>query len=195
MRQSESINELALALSQFLGEVSNVYKDKKGYGYNYADLPSILDMVRPLLTKHNLSVIQLPIETGNLEALGLETMLMHNSGQYLASEFRIPVAAGKGMTPSQAFGSAISYARRYALCAALGIASSNDDNDGGSHPVQKTSKHPRLRLDEFFSENKIEPGPDKVYAWLQHFKVETMDQLNDTMVDAIISKYKAQQNV
>lgn len=125
MRKSEKIELLASALSKLQGEIQNVFKGKKGYGYNYADLASILEDVRPLLSKYGLSIIQLPGNSG--DSVSIETVIMHESGQYIAETILMPVDVGKGMTRAQAIGSVISYARRYSLTSALGIAQTDTD--------------------------------------------------------------------
>ena len=125
MQMSENLTELGVALSKFQGEVNNVSKDKSGYGYKYADLAQILDVVRPLLSKHGLSVVQMP---GKSESgVTVSTMLLHSSGQWLQSETQLPMDTAAKMSAAQAAGSVITYARRYALAAALGIAQEDDD--------------------------------------------------------------------
>lgn len=125
MQMSENLTELGVALSKFQGEVNNVSKDKSGYGYKYADLAQILDVVRPLLSKHGLSVVQMP---GKSESgVTVSTMILHSSGQWLQSETQLPMETAAKMSAAQAAGSVITYARRYALAAALGIAQEDDD--------------------------------------------------------------------
>jgi len=125
MQMSENLTELGVALSKFQGEVNNVSKDKSGYGYKYADLAQILDVVRPLLSKHGLSVVQMP---GKSESgVTVSTMILHSSGQWLQSETQLPMDTAAKMSAAQAAGSVITYARRYALAAALGIAQEDDD--------------------------------------------------------------------
>lgn len=125
MNKSQEINELALALSKLQGEINDVGKNKQGYGYTYADLGSVLEIARPLLAKHGLSVTQLPQSAG--EKVSVETLLMHSSGQWISSTIEMQVERGKNMSLAQAVGSVITYARRYSLAAILGIAQVDDD--------------------------------------------------------------------
>lgn len=125
MEMSESLTEIGVALSKFQGEVNNVSKDKSGYGYKYADLAQILDVVRPLLAKHGLSVIQMPGKSDS--GVTVSTMVLHTSGQWIKSETELPMDSAAKMSAAQAAGSVITYARRYALAAALGIAQEDDD--------------------------------------------------------------------
>lgn len=116
-----------------LGELTNPPKKAKanlGHGkpYEYADLASILNHVRPILLKHGLAVLQDVHMDDN--RLSVTTVLHHTSGQSL----RFGPLTGPAGAKWQDLGSAITYARRYALCSALGIAG-DDDDDGASAPV------------------------------------------------------------
>lgn len=147
MSMSESINELASALSLFQGEVKDAQKDKKGFSYNYADLSQVLEIARPLMAKHGLSLAQFPGSAG--EKVTIESFLMHRSGQYISGTIEMPVTLGKGMSPAQAVGSVITYARRYATGAILGITQT--DNDAA---VDKSDQHK--------DQQKTLPSPQKV---------------------------------
>jgi hypothetical protein len=80
MNKSENIEALAGALSKLQGEIKDASKDQKGYGYNYADLSTFLEIGRPLLSKHHLAVSQLCGSSS--DKVSLETVLMHESGQW-----------------------------------------------------------------------------------------------------------------
>jgi ERF superfamily len=133
MEQSESIKELAEALASAQAELSNPGKTGKGnYGY-YAELGPTLDLVRPIIGKHGLSVVQLPVilEDGST---GLTTQLMHKSGEWVKSTFALMTQQS---TP-QAQGSALTYARRYGLSAMLGVAGDDDDGEAGTKGAAAT---------------------------------------------------------
>lgn len=121
--QQMAIDKIAAALAKFQGEVSNPPKTKsgrcKGGTYMYADLAEILDHIRKPMASNGLSVIQL-IQEGKLI-----TRLIHSSGQFMESVYALPTAA----IDAQSMGAAITYARRYSICAILGIAG-EDDEDG-----------------------------------------------------------------
>ena len=125
MNKSESIANIGLALSKAQGELQDVYKDKKGYGYNYADLSSILEISRPACSKHELAVLQPCSNDGS--SVTVETMIIHSSGEWLSSVLTLPLSVGKGMSHAQAVGSCITYGRRYGLAAMLGISQTDDD--------------------------------------------------------------------
>jgi hypothetical protein len=107
-------------------DLRNPSKDKFAnagkFGYKYTDIASILDLVRPILFKHGLAVSQdVSMEDNKLL---IRTKIIHSSGEML--EFG-PLGGSIGET-WQTTGSGITYARRYALQAALGIAADIDDN-------------------------------------------------------------------
>ena len=138
MNKSESIKELAAALAKFQGEVNNpqnsttvkVKTDKGSYSYRYAKLDEVLNIVRPLLSKNGLSIVQIPTTVDN--QISISTMLLHSSGEWLELE---PITLKMDKASAQGAGGAITYARRYALSAALGIASEDDDDANGIEPT------------------------------------------------------------
>lgn len=125
--KSESINELATALSKFQGEVSNAHKATKGHGYNYADLASILDLVKEPLAANGLAVVQMPYWDSAPNTVSVSTLVTHSSGQWIESHYSMAIPENKRNSLAQNIGSAITYSRRYALAAALGVAQTDDD--------------------------------------------------------------------
>ncbi len=140
MNKSENLGALSLALSKLQGEVCDVYKGKTGFNYKYAELSSVLDVTRPLCAKYELAVTQL-CGTDIAGGVTIETVLLHSSGEWLSSVLTLPVSVGKGMSQAQAIGSCISYGRRYALAALLGIAQTDND---ASLAQQQLTTHGRL---------------------------------------------------
>ena len=124
MERSESIKELATALSKFQSEVSGAVKsaDNPFFKSKYADLAEIWKTIRPHLAANGLAVSQggLPCEHGSVS---IETMLMHNSGEYISGITTLRLTKDD----AQGAGSAITYARRYGLAAILGIHQEDDD--------------------------------------------------------------------
>ncbi|MHB1778111.1 MAG: ERF family protein [Acidimicrobiales bacterium] len=106
------------------------------YSYNYADLADTVAATVPILTKHGLAVCQMPEWDG--EDL-LSTRVMHTSGEWIEAAMRLLSAK---LDP-QGQGSAITYARRYAYCAALGIvADEDDDGRAASTPPHRADARP-----------------------------------------------------
>lgn len=158
--KSEQLNELFAALSKFQGEISNAHKSKKGHGYNYADLASILDLTKDALAANGLSVIQLPGDA-DPGCISITTTLCHASGQWIESSYSMPIPENKRNSAAQNAGSAITYARRYALAAALGVAQTDDDASQKGHAVDDVAQSwiDACRKDP----NRINEIKDKAY--------------------------------
>ena len=125
MNQSESIAALAAALSKAQSAITGALKDSANpfFKSKYADLASCWDACRSQLAANDLCVIQ---TTGMTDAgLMLITTLAHSSGEWIVGY--LPVAA-KDSSP-QAQGSGLTYARRYALAAMVGLAQIDDDGE------------------------------------------------------------------
>lgn len=125
--QSAEIGELAAALAKAMGEVQNPARDRTVTipgrpNYSYATLNAVFDAIRRPLAANGLWPSQGLIERGGKTCL--RTVLLHSSGQWIASEAPL-LPQGQG---SQAFGSALTYMRRYALCALLGVVADEDDD-------------------------------------------------------------------
>jgi hypothetical protein len=128
IHRSESIVNLAAALTVAQGEFGPVAKNAENphFRSKFADFQAILSAVVPILTKNNLAVSQHPCVHEGVDAL--ETMLLHSSGEYLTSTMLLHLDK-PGM---QALGSAITYSKRYALLAILGIGTFDEDDDGNA---------------------------------------------------------------
>lgn len=124
MQKSENITDLAQALNKAQSEMKAAIKDSENpfFKSSYADFSSVWETCRPALTKNGLSVSQLCI--GNGDTVGVETLLMHISGQWIANQLLLkPVK-----TDPQSQGSAITYARRYSLSGIVCLATEEDDD-------------------------------------------------------------------
>jgi len=125
LNKSETIVELAKALSRFQAEVKNPANTANNpfYKSKYAPLSEILNVVRPVLANHGLSVMQMP--GGDSQETSITTVLMHESGEWIESE---PLTMKSVKNDPQGAGSVITYARRYSISAILGISSEGDDD-------------------------------------------------------------------
>lgn len=114
-------------LADFQQEVPVILKDTPGYGYKYADLPAIFDVIKPLLKKHNIGFYQ-AIEDTNVKTVVFDI----DSGEKIEASTAIPqgVQLAK-MNDFQVLGSAITYIRRYALSAMLGLITDKDTDASG----------------------------------------------------------------
>ena len=137
MAQSESIKELATALSKLQGELTYAKKDSANpfFKSRYADLESVWDACRSLMAANGLSVIQMP---GNYfeGRMWLVTRLCHSSGEWIEQEMSVPVQK----MDVQGCGSALSYMRRYSLSAFLGIVQADDDGNAAALPQKPATK-------------------------------------------------------
>jgi len=135
VRSSESIENIAGALSLIHAEMKNPPKDAKGQvrgnpNYRFASLPAIIDATRPLLASNGISVLQETITTE--DGIGCTTRLVHVSGEWIELGPLLLPRAGT----AQDNGSALTYARRYSLSAALNLAPDEDD-DGAVLAVEQ----------------------------------------------------------
>lgn len=130
------------ALVAAFGELTNPPKDRTAnaghYSYKYADLATIIDHVRPILAKHDLAVTQnVTVEDSRLEVW---TYVHHSSGEVLTYG---PIVGRPG-ADWQGLGSAVTYARRYALGAALGLAPEEDDDGVTAPKLKVVEKKPKI---------------------------------------------------
>lgn len=127
MLKSEQINELAAALAKAQGQIEGARKSSSNpfFKSKYADLAECWNTCREALTANGISVIQMPEEINENGRLNITTMLAHSSGQYISSTLTMTVTK---LDP-QAIGSAITYGRRYALAAMVGLAQEDDDGE------------------------------------------------------------------
>jgi ERF superfamily len=121
------MKHLFKSLAEFQQEVPTIHKATQGYGYTYADLPKIFEVINPLLKKHGLGFTQL------INGTELVTIVFHvETGETIESKTAIPQGVQlKGMNDFQVLGSAISYLRRYCISSILGIVSDKDTDAGG----------------------------------------------------------------
>lgn len=134
--QSVEIKDLATALAKAQAEIKGAVKDASNpfFKSNYADLQSVWDACRLPLSKNGLSVAQTTDIVG--ERLVLVTTLLHSSGQWIRGA--LPVEPVK--RDPQGMGSAITYARRYALAAMVGIYQTDDDAEVAMDRGSKSMK-------------------------------------------------------
>ena len=137
MEMSTDIKDLASALAKAQGEMRNAAKssDNPFFKSKYADLAECLNVVREPLAKNGLSVFQ--ANEGVIDGkLAVTTLLMHSSGQYLKATSSYPIQKND----AQGFGSTLTYARRYGLAAALGLAQEDDDGNAACEPEKQNKK-------------------------------------------------------
>lgn len=152
MNKSETIKELSSALSKFQGEVTDVTKTKEvkingRVMFKHAELSGVLDIARPLLNKYELSVVQLPGAADN--KITIETCLLHSSGEWISSTIEMSIDTGsQRMSGPQEVGKYITYGRRYALAAMLGIAQADDEESMVQIKEKNTTSYEKATKDQ-----------------------------------------------
>lgn len=129
-RQSAvTVPALAAALAKAQAVIEGAIKDSKNphFGNAYADLASVWAAVRKPLTDNGLAIVQMPGKFDG-KTITVTTMLVHSSGEWVACDLLMPT----DKPSAQAVGSAITYARRYALAAFCGVCPEDDDGNAAS---------------------------------------------------------------
>lgn len=173
--QSENINELACALSKAQGELMPAIKDSKNpfFKSNYADLSSVWTSCKEALSKNGLAIIQtMDMKDGQNVLI---TTLAHSSGQWMRS--CLPILNEKGN--AQGMGSAITYMRRYALSAIVGVTCDEDDdaNAACSQPKNGNGK-------------KVDYEGDYITVEQSAHIEELLDQCDDVYVKNVENYYQ-----
>lgn len=134
MLKSESIGKLALALANAQHQMKSAAKDSTNphFKSRYADLASIWDACRDALHANELSVTQIPTGNAEMGSVGMLTVLMHSSGEWIGGEAS---TKPKDLAP-QTVGSAITYLRRYGLASVVGVVAEDDDDGEAAQPRQ-----------------------------------------------------------
>ena len=134
------MNELAKALVKAQAAMNHAAKDSKNPHFKsaYSSLASVIDAVRPALSSNGLAFVQRMHDSQG--GVAVETVLIHESGeQYGCGVLFIPASK----QDAQGFGSALSYAKRYSLQSALGIASADDDGEAAVKSPPKLVEKPK----------------------------------------------------
>ena len=135
MTQSENITELLVALEAVQSELPTMPKNTPAYGYKYADLDTITQTIKPILHKHGIAYLQ-SIGGTSQEQMTLTTRVFNTKGQYIEDTAFLPVITSTKNNAAQTLGMSITYMRRYALCAMLGITSDEDTDVNSAGPVK-----------------------------------------------------------
>lgn len=187
MNTSESIKNLAASLCKAQAEMGGAVKDSKNpfFKSDYADLTSVIKAIKEPFANHGLSYTQFP--TNDDGRIGVSTLLMHESGEYLEHSYTLPTTKAD----PQAAGSAITYARRYALQSIAGIPTADDDAE--SAMLRNNQSKNAVLSEEQSKEIKgllAEHGVD-VKVFLKHFKATSVDEMLAVHYSKAVAALKA----
>ncbi|HEX8413952.1 MAG TPA: ERF family protein [Sphingomicrobium sp.] len=129
IEQSETIAKLTTALVQVQATVEGASKGRVNPAFKskYADLSSVWEACREQLVTNGLTVVQFPGEMVD-NRMTMTTQLSHESGEWMRGTLSIPLTKAD----AQGYGSAVTYARRYALAAVVGVCPEDDDGNAAS---------------------------------------------------------------
>ena len=184
MKQSESITDLATALCLAQAEMGGAIKDSNNpfFKSSYADLTSVIKVIKEPFAKYGLSFVQLPVTSAGGNGIGVSTMLMHKSGQWLQGEYLLPMDK---VTP-QGAASSITYARRYALQSLVGIPSVDDDSEmamyRNSPPPAPVKEAPKKRVDKTLVQRIVSLAANSEVSGETSMLVEALAEIKDDEV-------------
>ena len=155
MKTSEAVDLISAALVLASAEMPAIAMNKTNpyYDSRYADLGAVIQATKPVLLKHGLAVFQ--ALTNVEEKVGVTTRLLHTSGQFMEETIVIPIPASKN--PAQDAGKIITYFKRYAWSAILGLNTEEDDDANGldKKAEKKSSSAPVEDAQLILLKNKI----------------------------------------
>ena len=161
MKKSETIIELSKAFAKMQMELEQPLKNANNpfFKSKYVPLENVVDSITKASSKHGLSFTQFPSsdENGNVT---VGTMVMHESGEWIEYE---PICLKPVKNDPQAVGSAITYAKRYALSAIFGITSDNDDDGNEATQLGRTTPKATPNKQVPVNNNKIPKEVVKEY--------------------------------
>lgn len=131
MNKSESIEQLAQSLHKAQSQMAGAVKTEANsfFKSKYANLEEVIKVVKDAFEPNGLTFLQFPVSSEG--HAGVETIILHESGEFISNEFLLKCAKAD----PQGMGSAITYARRYGLQSACGIPSEDDDGNAASAPM------------------------------------------------------------
>ena len=134
MKTSETISNIAAALVKAQANIHGAVKDSTNphFKSKYADLSSVMEAVKQPLLEQGIAIVQ-ATEPSEANEVRLSTMLLHQSGEFIADTITVPL----NKNDAQGYGSAMTYARRYGLQAMTGCCPEDDDGLAASKAAPK----------------------------------------------------------
>ena len=190
MNSSATVKELATALAIVQGQLTFAKKDSKNpfFKSNYADLESVWDACRSLLSENGLAIMQFPGDyvDGNMT---LTTVMTHSSGEWVAQNMSLPVSK----PDAQGAGSAITYMRRYALAAIVGVVQADDDGNSASEKAPAITSQQIASINALIEQTGSDEG--KLLAYFKKPSVTLLDRNQGIQAIAMLEKKLGVENV
>lgn len=187
---SDHVGQLFAALAKAQGDFSAVTADKKNphLKSRYASIGSYLDSVRGPMSKAGLAIIQIPDISDAV--CRVETIITHESGEWISCSISAPIPEAKGMNALQAVGNALTYVRRYGLTSILCLAVFDSDGASGAAVADKplTPQHAAelwAVAEQLFGDD-ADKELNKIGKMI--FKVDTWAQIPDDMLDTAVEQ-------
>lgn len=183
--QSQTIGKIAEALAKAQAKFDNARKSATNphLKSKYADLASVREAVSKPLAEQGIAVVQ-TMEPHGAAGVCVVTTMMHSSGEWIRGRCFLPVPEGKN--PAQAFGSALTYARRYSLAAICGIAA--DEDDDGASVAAAPASATQVKPDDKIANARAAIAGAKTQAELEAIGAKL--QKSDKVVrDAVMGDY------
>ena len=171
MKRSETQSEILKALAQFHKNIIQPKKDANNpfFKSKYVPLENVTEVIDKVAPEYGLAYAQEALTNADKGMVGVTTLLTHESGEWIEFE---PLFLKADKQTAQGYGSAITYARRYALSSAFGIASETDD-DGNETTTQTANAQKSFNDERGQFMNRIQSvanakggNPDKTYSYI-----------------------------
>jgi hypothetical protein len=194
MNKSDSIAKLAQALAKAQVEMPVVRMNAQNpfLKNKYADLGAVIETSRPVLGKYGLSVSQFPVSIG--ERVGVTTILMHESGEWLEDTLTFSVTDSKGLSLAQSSGVVISYARRYSWASVLGLYA-DEDVDGHTPTQPKAEKKDKPELTEAEKKSYMLKTYGELFTRGKKIGMTILPMTPDMTIDAMKAQYAEQKKL
>ena len=183
MNKSNTISKIAGAIAKAQAEMPVVKFDAQNpfLKNKYATLGAVIETARPILSKHELAIVQSPVSAN--DQIGITTLITHSSGEWLEDTIFIAAQDGKGLSSAQNAGVVISYLRRYSLQAFLNMYA---DEDTDAHkPEAKTDNEAERKAKAMKTFSDLKARADKV-----HVNIEPMSA--GLTIEQMLEHYKTQ---
>lgn len=186
MNQSEQVNEIFAALAKAQAEVKNPSKNMRNAHFKneYADLTSVLDAIRPVLSAHGLAIIQ-SVDMID-ERVTIQTQIAHSSGQWIRCSAMVPIGETKNIC--QTIGTVSTYLRRYQALSMVGIATSEHDDDAQSLTNDRIGFEDQSQSRIAHLEALLDSTKSNRSKFLGVYNVAEIKHLTDAQYDAAIKQ-------